>query len=87
MCVHVLHIFSITPQTNLCSYECPTLFSLTSIRILIGELTDQNVLIVKGSLEKTAEHFKLSKADTEQVLSQCREKLAQARLQRPKTTS
>ena len=42
------------------------------------------MLIVKGSLEKTAEHFKLSKADTEQVLSQCREKLAQARLQRPK---
>ena len=49
-----------------------------------GELTDQNVLIVRGSVEKTAEHFKLSVPDTEELLSQCREQLAWARQQRPK---
>ncbi len=42
------------------------------------------MLIVRGSVEKTAEHFKLSVPDTEELLSQCREQLAQARQQRPK---
>ena len=49
-----------------------------------GELTGQNVLIVRGSVEETADHFKLSVPITEQLLSQAREHLAQVRQGRPK---
>ena len=49
-----------------------------------GELTNQNVLIVRGSVEKTAEHFKLSIPVTQQLLSQAREELSRVRLGRPK---
>ena len=49
-----------------------------------GELTGQNVLIVRGSVEETADHFKLSVPITEQLLSQAKEQLAQVRRDRPK---
>ena len=49
-----------------------------------GELTGQNVLIVRGSVEETADHFKLSVPITEQLLSQAREQLTQVRQDRPK---
>ena len=49
-----------------------------------GELTGQNVLIVRGSLEKTAEEFKMEAFQTKELLSQCREALYTERQKRPK---
>ena len=42
------------------------------------------MLIVKGSLEKTAGQFSLDVPQTKQLLAECREKLYTARQQRPK---
>ena len=49
-----------------------------------GELTKQNVLIVKGSLEATATKFGLSADDTRAVLESARAKLWETRLKRPR---
>ena len=48
------------------------------------ELTGQNVLIVRGSLEKTAAEFKLEASQARQLLAECRELLFSERLKRPK---
>ena len=49
-----------------------------------GELTGQNVLIVRGSLEKTAEQFKMEVSQARDLLSTCRETLYRERQKRPK---
>ena len=49
-----------------------------------GELTGQNVLIVRGSLEKTAEEFKMEASQAKELLAQCREALYAERQKRPK---
>ena len=49
-----------------------------------GELTGQNVLIVRGSLEKTAEEFKMEVSQTKELLARCREALYTVRQKRPK---
>ncbi|CAI8035529.1 Spermatogenesis-associated protein 20 [Geodia barretti] len=49
-----------------------------------GELSGQNVLIVRGSVEETANHFQLSVPVTVELLSKARDQLAQARRDRPK---
>ena len=49
-----------------------------------GELTGQNVLIVRGSLEKTAEEFKMEASQTKELLARCRETLYTERQKRPK---
>lgn len=48
------------------------------------ELKGKNVLIVRGSLEKTAEKFKLEKDRAAELLGGCREKLFQQRQLRPR---
>lgn len=50
-----------------------------------GDLKNQNVLIVRGSPEKTAEHFKIAgAAEAEQLLAKCREKMYAERQKRPR---
>ena len=49
-----------------------------------GELTGQNVLIVRGSLEKTAEEFKMEASQTKELLAKCQETLYTERQKRPK---
>jgi uncharacterized protein YyaL (SSP411 family) len=49
-----------------------------------GEMSGQNVLIVRGSVEETANHFQLSVPVTVELLSKGRDQLAQARRERPK---
>ncbi|RXN01241.1 hypothetical protein EOD39_7389 [Acipenser ruthenus] len=48
-----------------------------------GELVGQNVLIVRYSLEVTAAHFDLSVPLLKEVLSGCRQRLAEVRRERP----
>ncbi|KAK6478405.1 spermatogenesis-associated protein 20 isoform X1 [Huso huso] len=48
-----------------------------------GELAGQNVLIVRYSLEVTAAHFDLSLPLLKEVLSGCRQRLAEVRRERP----
>lgn len=48
------------------------------------ELKNQNVLIVKGSIGKTAEKFTIGVDKTKQILEQCRQILYEVRLKRPK---
>ena len=48
-----------------------------------GELTGQNVLIVRGSLDKMAEQFKMEVSQTRDLLSTCRETLYRERQKRP----
>jgi uncharacterized protein YyaL (SSP411 family) len=47
-------------------------------------MSGQNVLIVRGSVEETANHFQLSVPVTVELLSKGRDQLAQARRERPK---
>ena len=49
-----------------------------------GELTGQNVLIVRGSLEKTAEEFKMEVSQAKELLAGCSEELYRERQKRPK---
>lgn len=42
------------------------------------------MLIVRGSLEKTAETFKMEVSEVRQLLGQCRERLYRERQKRPK---
>ena len=63
----------ITLQYTMCVWQDPH-----------DELKGQNVLIVKGSLEKTTGQFSLDVPQTKQLLAECREKLYTARQQRPK---
>ena len=50
-----------------------------------GDLKNQNVLIVRGSLEKTAEHFEMADiAEARKLLAQCREKMYEERQKRPR---
>ncbi len=49
-----------------------------------GELTGQNVLIVRGSLEETAKHFSLEVSHVKKLLEECREKLYTLRQGRPR---
>ena len=48
------------------------------------ELTGQNVLIVRGSMEKTATTFNLEEAKAAELLKDCRERLFKHRQERPK---
>ncbi|MGH0144934.1 UNVERIFIED_CONTAM: hypothetical protein FKN15_004375 [Acipenser sinensis] len=48
-----------------------------------GELAGQNVLIIRYSLEVTAAHFDLSVPLLKEVLSGCRQRLAEVRRERP----
>ena len=49
-----------------------------------GELTGQNVLIVRGCLEKTAEEFKMEVSQVKELLAGCRQELYRERQKRPK---
>ena len=50
-----------------------------------GDLKNQNVLIVRGSLEKTAEHFKMADtAEAGQLLAECRKRMYEERQKRPR---
>ena len=49
-----------------------------------GELKGQNVLIVRGSLEDTAQHFSLGVEETRELLGKCRGVLFAERQKRPK---
>ncbi len=49
-----------------------------------GELKGKNVLIVRGSLEKTAVEFSLEVSRVKQLLKECREKLYDVRQGRPR---
>ena len=50
-----------------------------------GDLKNQNVLIVRGSLEKTAEHFKMADtAEARQLLAECRKRMYEERQKRPR---
>lgn len=48
------------------------------------ELKEKNVLIVQGSIEKTAEKFGIDARVVESVLQKCRQVLFAERLRRPK---
>ena len=62
----------------------PYFFLLSPSQDPHGELTGQNVLIVRGSLEKTAEEFKMEVSQTKELLARCRETLYAERQKRPK---
>ena len=49
-----------------------------------GELTNQNVLIIKGKLSETSAKFNLSSEETREILEACHQKLFAIRQQRPK---
>ncbi|KAF9815368.1 hypothetical protein SFRURICE_011520 [Spodoptera frugiperda] len=49
-----------------------------------GELTNQNVLIIYGSKQETAEKFKLSMEQFDQVINDCVQILYEARQKRPR---
>ncbi len=44
----------------------------------------KNLLSVRGSVKKTAEHFDIDVAQTKRLLAECREKLLLERQTRPK---
>ena len=48
------------------------------------ELLGKNVLMVRGSLEKTAEHFKMAEEEVGRLLTGARETLFREWLSRPK---
>lgn len=48
------------------------------------ELKQQNVLMVRGSVEETARHFVLSKSQVTEILDKCKSKLYDVRQTRPK---
>ncbi|XP_044731516.1 spermatogenesis-associated protein 20 isoform X2 [Chrysoperla carnea] len=49
-----------------------------------GELRNKNVLIVFGSVEKTADKFKISSETVEKILSECKDILYKERSKRPR---
>ena len=62
---------------------CPLIY-LYTFQDPHNELTGQNVLIVKGSLEKTAEHFKMEERKVAELLGEGRKLLFKERQARPK---